>query len=74
MQVSRKNNRGTTNPILIAVIRIKGPVVDKMLKPPRNGEVYVCTGTGVWSSDSNSKVRFGYERQGGQWFTFYREA
>jgi hypothetical protein len=27
----------------------------------------------VWSSSSNSKIRFGYTRQGGQWFTFYEE-
>lgn len=74
MKVSRKNNKGTGNPVLIAVIRIKGPTVDKSLNPPRNGRVYVCTGTGVWTTSGNSKIVFGYMRQGGQWFTFYDEA
>jgi len=72
MKVSRKNNRGTVNPVLIAVIRIKGPVVDKTLDPPRNGDYYVCTGTGVFSSAGNAKIRFGYMRKGGQYFTFYK--
>jgi hypothetical protein len=73
MKVSRKNNRGTIKPVLIAVIRIKGPTVDEMLDPPRNGNALVCTGTGVWSSAPNSRIKFGYSRQAGQWFTFYKE-
>ena len=73
MKVSRQNNKGTVNPVMIAVIRIKGPVVDKTLDPPRNGDFYVCTGTGVFSSGGNVKVRFGYTRKGGQYFTFYKE-
>lgn len=72
MKVSRKNNRGTINPVMIAVIRIKGPTVDKSDDPPRNGDYYVCTGTGVFSSGGNVKVTFGYTRKGGEYFTFYK--
>lgn len=56
---------------MIALIRLKGPQVDKTANPPRNGNVYVCTGTGVFNTAENAKVRFGYQRQAGQWFTFY---
>jgi hypothetical protein len=72
MKVSRKNNQGTINPVMIAVIRINGPTVDKSDDPPRNGDFYVCTGTGVFSSGSNAKVKFGYTRKAGQYFTFYK--
>lgn len=70
-KTSRMNDKGTDRPLLVAVLRVKGPAVDRSEDPPRNGDVFICEGDGLFSTGQTVPIRFGWTMKSGQWLTFF---
>lgn len=70
-KTSRINNKGTDRPLLVAIVDVRGPVVDRSDDPPRNGDVFICQGAGVFSTGETLPIRFGWTMKSGQWLVFF---